>query len=378
MLGSFEEEYAKIEGRYRSGRDSIRLSKLKRRLLSRPIVLFGLGFYGVPAYRNFVSHGIIPKCFCDSKKSGCEKETGLPIVSPTQLQQEYPHANIVISVANPDNQKSIFRQVRGLGFDEQQIFTFDSVFQFLDKSVVEVTSLTFDEFQKHLAGYRWSYNFFSDDGSKRIVLERINSYLFKDILHYKEKEPAYFPRDLFSFSEKEVFVDGGLYTGDTSEAFIKLVNGKYRAVFGFDIDEANASRARQNLSQYENVHIITKGLWSKTDVLHAKLKQLAGSQINQAGTVSIPVISLDEYFSNTNVENFPTFIKMDIEGSEKHALLGSKNIISTVRPKLAVCAYHKPEDIYDLPQTILKIRRDYKFALRHYSPYTWETVLYAY
>jgi FkbM family methyltransferase len=378
MLGSFEEEYAKIEERYHSGRDAAELSKLKEQLLSRPIVLFGLGFFGVPVYRNFVSHGIVPQCFCDSKKTGYEKETGLKIITPAQLIKEFSNANVVISVADPHNQDSIFHQLIGLGFDKQQIFTFDAAFQFLDKSVVEITSLTFEKLQKYLEGYRWSYNYFSDVESKKVILARINSYLFKDVFCYEKNEPIYFPQELFQFTENEVFVDGGLYTGDTSDAFIKRVNGKYRAVYGFDIDEANASVARENLSRYDNVHIVLKGLWKKTDIRHAELELLAGSQINDTGMASIPVISLDEYFSKMRAEDFPTFIKMDIEGSEKNALLGSTKVIRTTRPKLAICAYHKPEDIYDLPQTILNIRGDYKFALRHYSPYTWDTVLYAY
>jgi len=55
---------------------------------------------------------------------------------------------------------------------------------------------------------------------------------------------------------------------------------------------------------------------------------------------------------------------MDIEGSEKEALMGAANIIKAAKPKLAICAYHKTEDIYELPQTILNIRDDYKLALR--------------
>lgn len=378
MLGSFEEEYAKIAERYRSGRDEDEQSKLKQRLLGKPIVFFGVGLLSQVVYRNFAAHGIVPQCFCDSKKTGNEKETDLPIITPAQLQREYSDANIVISVASLNGQKSIFHQLIGLGFDKQQIFTFDDVFKFYDSGMVEETRLTFQELQKHLGGYQWCYNLFSDSKSKKIVLERINSYLFKDTLHYEKDNPAYFSREFFAPSVNEVFIDGGLFNGDTTEAFIKWVNGKYHAIYGFEIDEENVIAAHKNLSQYKNIHIISKGLWSKTDVQNASLKFSTSSRINKAGVDSVPVTSLDEYFSSMNNRELPTFIKMDIEGSEKQALLGSKNIISSARPKLAICAYHKPEDLYDLPRTILNIREDYKFALRQYSPYTWETVLYAY
>jgi len=379
MLGTFNEEWEKIQNRYESRCDATKINELKERLLTKPIILFGLGFFGTTIYKNFVAHGIVPKYFCDSNKSGVEKETSIEIISPALLRQEYSNANVVISVANPRNQESITQQLLTLGFDKEQIFTFDTAFKFLDKSIVEITSLSFDKLcQQFLDGYRWSYDFFTDDTSKKVILERINSYLFKDILDYEQEKPAYFPREMITISETEVFVDGGLYTGDTSEEFIKQTGGKYRSIHGFDIDETNLCVAKKNLSKYENVTVVPKGLWSETAVLNASLQLTAGSNISEVGTVQIPVVSLDEYFSNKSVEELPTFIKMDIEGSERNALLGSAKIIEKVRPKLAICAYHKPEDIYDLPQTILNIRKDYKFALRHYSPYTWETVLYAY
>ena len=73
-----------------------------------------------------------------------------------------------------------------------------------------------------------------------------------------------------------------------------------------------------------------------------------------------------------------TFIKMDVEGAELKSLMGARNTIIKNHPRLAICAYHKPEDLYELPGYILSIVPEYKFLLRHYSSNNWETVLYAY
>ncbi|MCL1983378.1 MAG: FkbM family methyltransferase, partial [Clostridiales bacterium] len=73
----------------------------------------------------------------------------------------------------------------------------------------------------------------------------------------------------------------------------------------------------------------------------------------------------------------PTYIKMDIEGAELMALKGAENIIRSHKPKLAISAYHKPEDVYTLPMLIRSYRNDYKFYLRHYTNSLNETVLYA-
>ena len=73
-----------------------------------------------------------------------------------------------------------------------------------------------------------------------------------------------------------------------------------------------------------------------------------------------------------------TFIKMDIEGAELESLKGAgRIIIREQKPKLAICVYHKKEDIFDIPEYILSLNPKYKLYLRHYTLGEWDTVLYA-
>ena len=68
---------------------------------------------------------------------------------------------------------------------------------------------------------------------------------------------------------------------------------------------------------------------------------------------------------------------MDIEGAEYKALLGAEKTIKKYKPKLAICIYHKPEDVWEIPWLIHQFNPNYKFYLRHYSLTSPETVLYA-
>jgi hypothetical protein len=77
-----------------------------------------------------------------------------------------------------------------------------------------------------------------------------------------------------------------------------------------------------------------------------------------------------------------TLIEMDIEGAESAAIESCLKVITEQRPVVAVCAYHRTEDLITLPEFFVKNFRDYKLFLRKYYCNTLrfskdEMVLYA-
>ncbi|MCM1136316.1 MAG: FkbM family methyltransferase [Clostridium sp.] len=66
-------------------------------------------------------------------------------------------------------------------------------------------------------------------------------------------------------------------------------------------------------------------------------------------------------------EEKPAFIKTDIDGAGTEALKGSEKIIKTFETKLAICIYHKPEDLFKIPILIKEMRGDYKIFIRQYE-----------
>ena len=48
-------------------------------------------------------------------------------------------------------------------------------------------------------------------------------------------------------------------------------------------------------------------------------------------------------------------------------LHGAAKTITRCKPKMAVSAYHKPEDLWTLATYIKSLRPDYQFAFRHYK-----------
>ena len=62
---------------------------------------------------------------------------------------------------------------------------------------------------------------------------------------------------------------------------------------------------------------------------------------------------------------------------ELKALKGMEQTILKYKPKLAICIYHKFEDLWELPLYIKKLVPEYKLYIRNYTTYLDEIVLYA-
>lgn len=88
------------------------------------------------------------------------------------------------------------------------------------------------------------------------------------------------------------------------------------------------------------------------------------------------VTTLDDYVESEGVDRLD-FVKMDIEGSEMAALVGGSETISRFKPRLAISAYHKPSDLWEIPHLLKSLNRDYKLFFGHHSPIQWESVYYA-
>lgn len=244
----------------------------------------------------------------------------------------------------------------------------------------------------YLDGYRWAYEFFPDKRSKQKVIDRMRMYLWGDACPpdslFKDGYMAFPGIDL---RDGEIYVDGGAYTGDTAVEFMqdmRRAGKRYGHIYSFEPDPCNFQVAQKNLAAYENVELAPFGLWSKPGLLDFDSRNdsdyigsgftgvLLGSDRTVSETSSIPTMSLDVFFREKPLEEWPTLVKMDIEGSEKEALAGMEAILKQKKPRLIVCAYHKPEDIYELPQTILKLRGDYQLSLWQIGESFWDVILY--
>lgn len=173
--------------------------------------------------------------------------------------------------------------------------------------------------------------------------------------------------------DNEYFVDAGALDGTTTKFFLDHFPGGHAYVFEPNPQQFEITQAA--LREYPEAELFPYGAYDENTVLRFDpVKGDEGSaRVSAAGSIAVEVRRLDDLLGDRKV----TFIKMDIEGSELAALRGAERIIREQRPKLAICVYHKPEDMWEIPSLILQYHPDYKLYLRHYSISETETVLYA-
>lgn len=242
-----------------------------------------------------------------------------------------------------------------------------------------------EEFQNfcrlHKKEFQKLYDMLEDDFSKK-TLRRVIEYRITGrtkALRGVVTKPQYFPADIMKPAENEVFIDGGAYVGDTAEDFIKhFVNrsgdkSSYRKIYEWEPDEMNIRQMKKNLSRYHDIAVVPYGMWKKKTEIGFLQNGNAGSKIAKDGRRKVCVDSIDHLHMSEKV----TFIKMDIEGSEKEALLGAERVIKRDKPKLAICIYHAPEDLYEIPFLIKSMVPEYRLYIRHHSDTFAETVVYA-
>lgn len=214
-------------------------------------------------------------------------------------------------------------------------------------------------------------------GEHEIIGSIVDMYGQSFTLHLQQ----YF--DFFPYrGTQEAFVDAGVLDLSSSFNFMAWCHGNFEAIYAFEPDKISYNRCYKKASSFNGgVHIFNQGLYDKTG--QVRFDAMAGGSsrivdgsaysVDDISNDSISVIDLDTALAGKTV----TFIKMDIEGSEAKALLGAEKIISTQKPKLAICVYHKPEDIIEIPALVLRMNPEYRIAFRHYSMRSVETVMYA-
>jgi FkbM family methyltransferase len=346
----------------------------------RPIVLHGAGNLGRKIARELHQLGRSPVAFSDSNRAlwGSVAE-GVPVYSPDAAVERFgatcafvvatwsPHAPYLASR----------RQLTALGAD--RVLPGTALFwahpeHFLPFYLFAPPT-TVLEHGEHILD---AYELMADEESRRHFASQIEWRLTLD---YEALTPPaaglqYFPPDLVKLTDDEVFVDCGAFDGDSIAAFLSSSEGRFRSIRAYEPDPDSCDTLSAYVSTLApdlrgRIAVLNEAVSDGPGVLHFDAHGAGSSRASIHGDIEVPCIRLDDEIEAA------TYLKMDIEGAEARALVGAAKLIEKSGPRLAVCLYHSPEDIFAIPLQVAALRDDYALGCRAHLDDGIDLVLYA-
>ena len=156
----------------------------------------------------------------------------------------------------------------------------------------------------------------------------------------------------------DVVIDVGAHVGVFSHFALKHGAAK---VLMLEPDPVNAECLRRNFKDElasGRAILLQEGAWDteSTMTLHTGVANSgSGSLItDQIGShaVEVRVRPIDHMVAELGLPRIDV-IKMDIEGAERHALMGAHSVLGRWKPRILIDMYHLPDDLTVLPQVIL-------------------------
>jgi FkbM family methyltransferase len=231
----------------------------------------------------------------------------------------------------------------------------------------------------HHDAIAWTDTAWADETSRSLYRKILRYRVTGDDAPLPAPDPAhqYFPGNIAGYPPSPLrFVDGGACTGDTIEQ-IAMSKKEVSALALFEPDPANfktlSKGARTWAAKGIPAFAWPCGLYDKTGLLRFNPDRGAASGFTADGELTLPVAALDDVIAGFA----PNLIKLDIEGAERSALIGGMETIKRYRPALAVCVYHRPDDLWSLPSFIRSTWSGYQLYLRLHQYSGFDIVLYA-
>lgn len=227
-----------------------------------------------------------------------------------------------------------------------------------------------------------AYELLSDDESKLVFMGLIKTRLSLNLEFLNDigSNPKYEYAEEFIVVNKypSTFIDAGAFDGDSA---LKIFNSNknFAKAILIEPNHLNSLKVSQKLYEYVDRYTLLQcGLSSENIITKISLEGVASNVFktsSHSNKYSVQLVKLDNI-----IDEEISFLKMDIEGSELEAIMGSRGIIEKYRPILAINVDHRLSDIWQIINYINGLDVKYSFYLRHYlhsRTALYGTILYA-
>lgn len=162
----------------------------------------------------------------------------------------------------------------------------------------------------------------------------------------------------------DVVLDAGAHLGTFTRTALRK---GARIVVAVEPEPTNAAcfgRTFESEIQQGRVILVEAALWDSPGTLTLNWSDEdseTGSVLPEgmgARSAQVRATTIDETLGALNLDRLD-FVKMDIEGAERHALRGARQTMARFGPRMVLCTYHMWDDFVVLPKIAVEARPSY-------------------
>ena len=323
----------------------------------RPIVVYGMGngadkllahlsLYGVEVADFFASDGFVRGHLFHGKR----------VKSFSEIREAYSDFVILLSFAS--NREEVLDMMVGIN-EKYDMYVPDMPVageEYFDK----------DFYNSNYAEIKRAYDSLDDLDSKNAFAAVINYRLSgrMDFLMgaFSPKREIY---NLILRKSIKSIVDAGAYNGDTLREAVEFFPELETAV-AIEADKKNFKKLNKYRDTVEQIKIdcVNAAVWNENGAGSFINSGNRNSSVSSTASFLHSELAVDLIRIDSVVNYRVDYIKYDVEGAEREALIGSSGLIKEYHPALLISLYHRSEDIFSLVNMMKNEYPDYSFYIR--------------
>ncbi len=321
----------------------------------RPILVYGMGNGADKLTERLLKRGLsVADHFASDGFVRGQSFRGKRVLSREEAFSRHPNAIVLLAFAS--RRQEVLEMLYLLDGEAEMYMP--------DLPVSGEADFDLSFYLAHREELREAADMLSDDESRRI-LDRVLRYKLSGKLSYLRETGAGKASlsDILPYHEFETVIDGGAYAGDTASELLSLAPS-VREIYAVEPDPGTYRRLLRYAEGEARARVIpiAAALSEKEEILtfssSGNRNSTLGSGSYEAKREKVRGITVDSLALS------PDFIKLDVEGAERQALLGARETILRARPSLLVSLYHRSEDLFALPLLLRELCPNYRFYLR--------------
>jgi FkbM family methyltransferase len=356
---------------------------IDKALGGRKIIVYGAGesfhYFKEVVMRGY---GYIPSVVLDRRFRHGDTFEGIPAFSPMDYcpsVDDQENGLVVICLGRQSYFDDVVKHLRQMGF--RHIISLLDIYEIHNpfRLPEELESAGFNYYQRQRRRIESCLDLLADDKSREVYVQCLRTHLQRKPVSIPmcDRNEQYTPKGIPISRGYRRYIYCGVSVGELARVLGDIDQSEEVVCFEPDPNQFTQTAgylAAHHGQTAKRVSAIPCAVYSRDSLEAFTTSDTSfGSRILPSGNTHVQCVMIDHALPGFR----PTFISMDIEGAEPEALKGAECTLKSNRPDLAICVYHSPSHLWEIPLYLQELKLGYRFYLRNYSSFVAETVLYA-